>query len=127
MLPLFAEGATIPKEFFTRESIGSLAAVVTMVIVVANGIQTIFSWNPRWLALLIAEVICFAGLLHTNEKPAVLDYVLTVVNGFLVFAAATGATSAGNGLVKGKPEPPKSPDVLTGGERTRRGFWTPWF
>ena len=127
MTPIFADG-TVPKEFFTRESALSLTAVVAMVTIVSNGIQRLINWNPVWFAWLVSEVICFVGILDTNPQPKLLDYLLTVVNGFLVFSAAAGVTSLGEGVVVPKKAPGGGGEILTGGgESPRRGFFTSWF
>jgi SNF family Na+-dependent transporter len=128
MLTLFADGTTIPKEFFTKQSTASLTAVVAMVTVVANGIQRLTNRNPVWLAWLIAEAICFVGMFSTNADPRLLDYLLTVVNGFLVFSAAAGVTSAGDAILRKKPPAAKSDEVLTSGRPpVPRKFFTSWF
>jgi hypothetical protein len=124
---IFAE-VVIPKELFTKESVGSLTAVVAMVVVVGNGFQRLVNRNPIWLSFLVAEILCFVGMLSTNDNPRLLDFVVTVVNGFLVFSAAAGATSTGHALTAGKGPKTRHTEILTGGgERPHRGFFTSWF
>ena len=51
----------LPKEFFTPQTMATLAGATGATFVVANGLQRAFNYNPRWLALAIAEVICLFG------------------------------------------------------------------
>ncbi len=48
----------VPKEFFTLQSMLTLSGATGATFVIANGLQRAFDFNPRWLVLLIAEIIC---------------------------------------------------------------------
>ncbi len=49
----------IPKEFFTAASMLTLAGATGATVIVTNGLQRAFNFNPIWLALLIAQAIAF--------------------------------------------------------------------
>ena len=120
----------IPKEFFTLQSMLTLTGATGAVFVVSNGIQSAFNINPRWLALLIAQCLALIGIYITEG--AGIDYFVGVVNGFLIYCTAIGATAVGGGNGGG----PIARDIGVGtpGDAplprrgaTRRRFLTPWF
>src|SRR5437773_320383 len=80
------------NSFYTLETLGSLTGASGATFVVANGLQRAFNFNPRWLALAIAEAICIGGAAFTTSG-RLSDYCVAIVNGFLVFSTAAGATS----------------------------------
>src|SRR5262245_44074964 len=104
----------LPHDFFTPQSAVTLAGATAMTYVVSSGCQAAFNFNPRWLALLIAIAITSFGTWNSGGNA--VDYVFAVVNGFLVFLSAVGISST----VRKR----KSRDF---GERSRRGFFEPWF
>ena len=120
-LILLEAGTFVQKDFFTVASITTFAGATGITFVVANGIQKAFDYNPKWLALAIAIVICELGAALTQGS-GVGDYLMGIVNGFLVFNTAGGLTS-----LSSTPPPP-------GGGATRestfgtpnREFTTPW-
>jgi hypothetical protein len=111
----------IPKEFFTVQSMLTLTGATGATFVVANGCQAAFNFNPRWLALAIAQLIVLLGV-HTTGG-AGSDYFIGVINGFLVFCTAAGATSLGGkpsgGTSRGGGVLPKQP--------SKRQFMQSWF
>jgi hypothetical protein len=62
--------------------------------VISNGLQLAFNFNPRWLALLISQVIVLSGVYMGGVG---IDYFVGLVNGFLVYCTAAGATLVGAG------------------------------
>jgi len=112
----------IPTEFFTRDSIFTFTGITGATFVVANGIQKAFDWNPKWLALLLAEILCLLGVYIRGMHSSVdmVDYALGFLNGFLVFCTVGGATSGASKLSSGG-----SSAVVDRGD-AKRGFFTPW-
>ncbi len=53
---------TIPSEFFTPESIFTLAGATVITTVITNSCQHVFKWNPKWFGLVVAIVITVAGV-----------------------------------------------------------------
>jgi phage shock protein PspC (stress-responsive transcriptional regulator) len=89
----------IPKEFFTTESIGTLTGAAGIVFVVCNGMQRAFDFNPKWLALSIAVLIGIIGA-HQTTEGGVINYIMGLINGFLIFCTAAGATEFGHATNK---------------------------
>jgi hypothetical protein len=85
----------VPKEFFTLQSMLTLAGSTGATFVVANGIQRAFNYNPKWLALLIAQIIVNMGVYLSHGQGS--DYFIGIVNAFLVYCTAAGATSVAGG------------------------------
>ena len=111
----------IPKEFFTIQSMLTLTGATGATFVVANGCQAAFNFNPRWLALAIAEVVVLFGVYASGGAGS--DYFVGVINGFLVFCTAAGATSFG-----GKPSgTSRGVGVVSNNPPPRRQFRQSWF
>lgn len=122
MLPLLLDaGTAVQKDFFTVASITTFAGATGITYVVANGIQKAFNYNPKWLALAIGILICELGAVLSNAS-SVAEYLMAIINGFLVFNTAGGMTS-----LTGSPPPP---DGGATREATfgppKREFATPW-
>jgi hypothetical protein len=69
-----------PKEFFTLQSMVTLTGATGATYVIANGCQSALNFNPRWLALAIAQVISLFGVYATQGIGS--DYFGGIVNGF---------------------------------------------
>jgi hypothetical protein len=119
------DSPVIPKEFFTLQSMLTLAGAAGATFVVSNGLQAAFNFNPKWLALAVAQVIILVGTKLTGGTGS--DYFVAVINGFLVFATTAGAThalgSSGTPAVGRGAQEASSPQPLA----VRRRFLTPWF
>ncbi len=86
----------IPNEFFTVESMLTLAGATLITTVVTNSVQYAFSWNPKWFGLAIAMIIALAGVILTSDSK-LLDFLIGIVNGFFIYANSTGIMQmAGN-------------------------------
>jgi hypothetical protein len=120
----------IPNEFFTAQTMLTLSGATGATFVVCNGLQKAFDFNPKWLALVVAQAIVLTGV-YAVGGTQIVDYCIGLVNGFLVYCAATGATAVAG---------PHKPDDMTerGGtaqasdlphtsQPPPRGFLTPWF
>jgi fucose permease len=107
----------IPNEFFTVESLLTLAGATLISTVVTNSIQYVFSWNPKWFGLVIAMIIAIVGVILTSDsKP--LDFFIGLINGFFIYANSTGIMQmAGN------------PRSITAGKaaKQKRGFMDKWY
>jgi hypothetical protein len=117
----------LPNDFFTVQSMLTLTGATGATFVICNGLQTAFNFNPKWLGLLVAQVIVLSGVAASGGTGA-LAYLVGVINGFLVYCTAAGATSAvGNQgvapIARGQvPGGGAAPPVVV-----KRGFLTPWF
>ncbi len=111
-----------PDAFFTAQSFSTVAGASAMVFFVSNALQKALDFNPRWLALVLSELIVLAGtyINHTAQVPS--DYLLAVLNGCVVYCAAVGgATVAGAAREKGAPRGAVPP------AKARRRFTEAWF
>ena len=81
---------TLPGDFFTRNSTATLAGAAGITSVICNSLQAIFNFNPKWLALLVSEVISFYGNMGSGQH----DYIIAILNGLLIFSTALGGTAA---------------------------------
>ena len=81
----------IPNEFFTVESIGTLTGATGLCFVITNGIRRAFGFDPRWLGLVVAQLVAILGAALVVGSP--FKYVLAIANGFLIFSTATGAAA----------------------------------
>jgi hypothetical protein len=84
---------SLPREFFTPESMLTLAGASGSTFVVCNSLQKAFDFNPRWLALAVAQIIVLAGTASSGAN-SVSDYLVGTVNGFLVYLTAAGGAAA---------------------------------
>jgi hypothetical protein len=112
---------TLPKDFFTPQSMLTLAGATGSTFVIVNGLQRVFNVNPRWLGLAIAQAIVLVGVYASGGK-GIVDYVVGVVNGFLVFCSAGGATDLARTARQDKGATGGAP---RGGGR--RHFLSSWF
>ena len=116
----------LPKEFFTLQSMLTLTGATGATFVIANGCQKALNFNPRWLALAVAQAISLIGVFAVGGAPS--DYFVGVVNGFLIYCTTVGATS----MVGGPP--PEAATARGAGDAARaqpsfarRGFLTRWY
>jgi uncharacterized membrane protein YphA (DoxX/SURF4 family) len=101
-----------PQQFFTWGSFTTLAGATGIVYIICGVIQSVFDFSPKWFALVISILVSLAGI-HVNYPTAFdnadttvgLKYVIALLNGFLIFATATGS----NQLIAGKPSVPDRP------------------
>jgi hypothetical protein len=102
--------ATLPQDFFTIQSMLTLTGASGATYVICNGLQKALNFNPRWLALAIAEIVTLAGALAT--RPTFVGAAIGVVNGFLVYCTASGAnTFTGTSPVTGVSPVAGTPSV----------------
>jgi len=114
----------IPGDFFTTASLGTLAGATGAVYVICGTLQKVFDFNPKWLALLVSVIISYVGAYLTQSmNDPVTKYFVALLNGFLIYATATG-TNQITGTASGK-------DAQQAGFRqhlkTRRNFSTRWW
>jgi hypothetical protein len=113
----------LPKEFFTLQSMLTLSGATGSTFVVANGLQRAFNFNPRWLALAIAEAIVLLGVYASGGRD-IIDYAIGVINGFLVYCSAAGATGVAGG---GSGSSAVGRGIGVGIGTGRRSFLSSWF
>jgi hypothetical protein len=120
----------IPKEFFTLQSMLTLTGATGAVYVVCNSMQAAFNFNPKWLALLLAQIVSALGVALSGGHG--LDYFVGVVNGCLIFTSAAGVVAVSSGSnARARGDTAVTADDLRRGISTRsphrRHFPSPWF
>jgi hypothetical protein len=114
------------KELMTLESMLTLTGASSATLLIGNSIQYLFNKNPRWLALAVAEVISNVGVYSVHGQP--IDYFVGVVNGFLIFCTAVGASQmTGRRSPRAAARGPGDPRLPHPDENGRRAFLTSWF
>lgn len=146
-----------PTDFFTAGSLMTFGGATLATFIVPNAFQAAMNFNPRWLGFVVAQVICI-GVVATGDPSGgsggLIDYVVAVINGCLVYCSAIGATSVGwnatagrrrdaarripdssksgdrqnksGPIPKSKPLPSPPPEVPPQPEAART-FLTPWY
>ena len=86
---------TLPNEFFTFQSFSTLTGATGITVVVTNSLKNAFKINPAWLGLIVAIIISIMGVCLAGET-GISNYVIGLLNGFLIFTTAAGANEAGS-------------------------------
>lgn len=81
---------SLPKEFFTVESLLTLSGASTMTMVASYGLQWVFKKDLRLPALFFAMAISYIGLVATGASLNWLDFVVAFFNGWLILGSAIG-------------------------------------
>jgi hypothetical protein len=122
------------NEFYTLTTLGTLAGATGATVAVTNALKVAFDLNPKWLGLLIAEIVCL-GILMAIGPTRQSDWFIAVLNGCLVFTTAAGATTVGaaaTGNIDGTASAgaARSGNVQTErpgpAAKAKRSFWSPW-
>jgi hypothetical protein len=111
----------IPNEFFTVESLLTLAGATLITTVITNAIQYAFSWNPKWFGLAIAMIIAIIGVILTPEYRPV-DFFIGLINGFFIYANSTGIMQ-----MAGNPQRLKTAGTAGETAKQKRGFLDKWY
>lgn len=102
----------LPKEFFTRETIASLTGSALVALLIPSGLMYLigprFKPFAKWACFLVSMFLSFAiastatgataGAVQTRD---LWYWILTVVNGFLIFASALGSNELFSSLQPG--------------------------
>jgi len=118
----------IPKEFFTLQSMLTLTGAAGATYVICNGLQRAFNFNPRWLALAIGILISLYGVYETSPGRA-SDYFVGIINGFLIFCTAAGATELGAVKTESTTarSAPNGNAATSTNQAAKRQFRSSWF
>lgn len=92
---ILLQSTEMPKELFTKESLFTLIGLVGMVYAASNSLQRALNFNPKWLALVLAQILSILAvyLAFRDQAFDIINYVIGIFNGFLVYMTASGATS----------------------------------
>lgn len=111
--------AQIPDEFFTWAALGTLAGASGATFVITNTLRSALNWSPKWLGLLVAQIICVGSAVSLGKTGS--DYIIAILNGCLVYLSAVGVAAASSGGTAGATARGLAVDG------PRRGFLAPWF
>jgi hypothetical protein len=89
--------ATLPDDFFTIASFGTLAGSVGITTIVTAGIQRSAGWSPAKTGLVVAFLVVIAGLFLADKITDVKTDIVGFFNAFLVFLSAAGISDAAAG------------------------------
>lgn len=117
---------SIPTNFFTLESMLTLTGASSATYLIANGCQNALNFNPKWLALAIAQALSWYGTYVTifQVDHHLSDYFVAFVNGFLIYATAVGASAIGG---RRRPRASQMGSGVLSDSKTRRGFFETWY
>ena len=91
----------IPKELYKLNTLLTLGGASVAVVVVGGVSGHVFGFNPRWLALLVAQILAFLGVYQIRKEIGgkKLAYCLVaLVNGALIYSQAVGFNTLNNGV-----------------------------
>lgn len=93
MILLEATGLN-PQDFFTKGSFATLLGCTGIVYIVSGVVQSVFNFKPKWFALLLSIVVSFIAASINAEgakEPALIRYLISILNGFLIYSSAAGS------------------------------------
>ncbi|RPI18637.1 MAG: hypothetical protein EHM58_04840 [Ignavibacteriae bacterium] len=117
-------------QFFTVDSMLTLTGAAGAVYLICNGMQNALNFNPKWLGLVLSLFLSFAGIFNVinNDNTIHLTFlsiVVGLVNGFLIFATASGGNSLTSTSQGSKP-PGKEGIAESKPGESKRSFFTSW-
>jgi hypothetical protein len=107
---------------YTVESMVTLAGASTLTLVISNALQYAFNFNPKWLALAIAQALSIGGVYLTSGDHSPKSIIVALVNGFVIYSAAVGVNKTGGGGGGGR-----GVATTQSLQSLRRGFWAFWW
>jgi hypothetical protein len=115
-------GQTIPKEFWTRASFGTVAGCAVVTWLVAGVLGDVFNIANGALGLVVAIVVSYARLFVGKKTQRTgSQMVLAFFNGFLIYATVVGGTSFMPFVNPNTAEP-----TAGGSQVARVSLTTPW-
>ena len=110
----------LPNELFTVNSLLTLAGAYGIVITVTAALNFLLDGKvaPKWIAFILSEMIAFIGAFALTAPPdnigLAIRILISLFNGFLIFATAFGLNT-----ITTKPE-----SVPPSGQK--RAYWSRW-
>jgi hypothetical protein len=86
--------ATIPDDFFTVATFGTLAGSVGITTVATAALDKALRWSPAKTGLVMAFLVIIAGLFLADRIADVKADVVGFFNAFLVYMSAAGISDA---------------------------------
>jgi len=120
------------NNLYTFQSLGTLAGAAGVTFIISNVIQSVFNYNPKWLALAVAEIISFAIIIQSGSDKF-SDYFIAIVNGFLIYSTAIGGNALTGKPTSSRATSSEQSEMLGTGLvkhpviKTKRKFLSNWF
>jgi hypothetical protein len=97
--------ATLPDDFFTIATFGTLLGSVTLTTIVTGGLYKSLGWSPAKTGLIVSFVVIIAGLFLAEKLADPKADVVGFFNAFLVYLSAAGVSDAAGGRFRGEGRP----------------------
>lgn len=91
---------SLPQDYYTWESLRTLAIAAGAVIVVSNTLRTLLKFDSPWVPFLVSVGLTVFGAYSAAKLESAPDWIITLLNSCLLFCTATGANQ---GLVAARP------------------------
>ncbi|HEV7645214.1 MAG TPA: hypothetical protein VGO50_14820 [Pyrinomonadaceae bacterium] len=85
----------IPQEFFSNNSVLTFTGATAAIFVVSNTVRVLTGRNVLIVNFLIALVVAYLGAYISHALVDVVNWVLTALNGCLLFCATAGVQEVG--------------------------------
>jgi hypothetical protein len=82
---------SLPRDFYTWESLGTLAIAAGAVLVVSNTLRTLFRVDSPWIPFGVSVVLAVLGAHAAGGLTTAPGWILALLNACLLFCTATGA------------------------------------
>lgn len=115
------------NDLMTLQSLATLGGASFATLAVGNTCQHVFGFNPRWLGLLVAELVMLGVAATSAESAQFAPYLIALINGTIVYSSAVGAN-----VITGRPHSDTA-TALEGGSDGRahpkpsRSFRSRWY
>jgi len=115
------------QQLFTYTALTTYGSLAAAVIAVTNGLRMAFGWSPKWLGLVVSQVICIGVALAISARQW-SDVFLATLNAFLVYGLAAGgnAVATAASVSIGTPSTSNT-QPLDGGSPNKKQFFMTWY
>ena len=99
---------SLPKDYYTWESLGTLAIASGAVVVVANTLRTLLKLDSPWVPFLVSLILTLVGAYTASKLASLQGWLIALLNSCLLFCTATGANQglhAAKPRLEGTPQP----------------------
>ena len=113
------------QSLYTLDTLASTGGAAGVVLVVSNTVQRAFNYNPKWFALVLAELVALLGTYGaTGTAHVPTDAAVAVLNGCLIYCTAVGGSSLAGSTRARRPRGGSvGPDLGS----TDRSFFSAWY
>ncbi len=85
-------GFVLPQDFFTVATFGTCSGCAMITWIVTGVLSGLFHIDTGIVGLIVAMIVAYAGLFLSSPRQT-SQYIITLFNGFLIYATVVGATS----------------------------------